>query len=338
MRIQESSVELSASHQASRVQTLEVHAEQGFRQIFKQLAVDQSEQQADAQARVQQLLQSLIEAILAAMDGKKGEAKFAAGPAVSGASTPAADEPEITWQRSIRETVCESEKTTVCGNGKVKTTDGKVIEFNYSLAMAREFRSATSAEESGRIKLRDPLMLSFNGQACELTHQRMAFDLNGDGSSVQIPGLGAASAFLVFDRNGNGKADDGSELFGVASGNGFADLAQLDSDDNGWIDQADSAFNQLALWFGDGFKSLQEQGVGALYTAAVDAPFSLKTSTNELLGQIRSAGFYLSESGELGAMQQVDLAVAASSPGREEDDAEFAKTRGQRSADVLPLT
>ena len=49
----------------------------------------------------------------------------------------------------------------------------------------------------------------------------------------------------VFDRNGNGKADNGSELFGVASGNGFADLRRLDEDRNGWIDESDAAFDRL---------------------------------------------------------------------------------------------
>ena len=91
----------------------------------------------------------------------------------------------------------------------------------------------------------------------------------------------------------------------------------LDGDKNGWIDEADAAFSQLAVWSGDSFNSLKQQGVGALYTAAVDAPFSLKTSSNELLGQIRAAGLYLSEAGAVGQMQQVDLAVSALPSGQE---------------------
>ena len=317
MKIQESTVQLSASHEASRSQTLEVSTEQSFRRIFNQLAVESNDEQAVASQRVQQLLQSLIEAIMAAMDGKKCEANFAACDAQPKETPPTAGVPEISWRRSTREVICESEKTTVCGNGQVRTTDGKVIDFDYSLAMARDYRSERSQEESGRTKLSDPLMLSFTGKACELTKDCIAFDLNADGTPEQIPGLGAGSAFLVFDRNGNGKADNGSELFGVASGNGFADLAQLDSDKNGWIDEADTAYGQLALWSGDKFNSLKEQGVGALYTAAVDAEFALKTSSNELLGQIRAAGLYLSEAGEVGQMQQVDLAVSALPSGQE---------------------
>lgn len=315
MKIQESSVQLSASHAATRTQTLEVTTQQSFRRIYTELAVDKNEAQSAALQRVQKLLQSLIEAIMAAMDGKKSEANFAAGDGLPVETPQAVGSPEISWQRSSKETICESEKTTVCGNGQVKTTDGKVIDFNYSLAMTRDFTSEKTAVESGTTKLSDPLMLSFNGKACELTNECFRFDLNADGTPELIPGLGAGTAFLVFDRNGNGLADDGSELFGVASGNGFADLAKLDSDHNGWIDAADSAFNQLAVWSSDGFSSLKERGIGALYTAAVDAPFALKTNTNQLLGQIRAAGLYLSEAGEVGQMQQVDLAVSALSSG-----------------------
>ena len=315
MKIQESSVQLSASHAATRTQTLEVTTQQSFRRIYTELAVDKNEAQSAALQRVQKLLQSLIEAIMAAMDGKKSEANFAADDGLPVETPQAVGSPEISWQRSSKETICESEKTTVCGNGQVKTTDGKVIDFNYALAMTRDFTSEKTAVESGTTKLSDPLMLSFNGKACELTNECFRFDLNADGTPELIPGLGAGTAFLVFDRNGNGLADDGSELFGVASGNGFADLAKLDSDHNGWIDAADSAFNQLAVWSSDGFSSLKERGIGALYTAAVDAPFALKTNTNQLLGQIRAAGLYLSEAGEVGQMQQVDLAVSALSSG-----------------------
>lgn len=328
MKIQESAVQLTASHEASRTQTLEIDSQIGFRQLFNQLAVDKENNQEDDQLaaleRVQLLLKSLLDTIMAALDGKKCRENFAATEAmpVDQGQLQAASGGgrEISWQRSIKETLCESEKTTVCGKGQVKTADGRAIEFQYELAMAREFSSEKSFQESGVIKLKDPLMLSFNGKACELTKECIQFDLNADGVLEEIPGLGKGTGFLVFDRNANGKADDGSELFGVASGNGFADLAKLDADHNGWIDESDPAYQQLAVWSGEGFSSLTQRGVGALSTATVHAPFSLKTSANELLGQIREAGFYLTEAGEVGHLQQVDLAVSDSPPGKKHPD------------------
>ncbi len=40
------------------------------------------------------------------------------------------------------------------------------------------------------------------------------------------------------------KINDGSELFGTSSGDGFKDLATYDEDENGWIDENDSIFSK----------------------------------------------------------------------------------------------
>ena len=56
--------------------------------------------------------------------------------------------------------------------------------------------------------------------------------------------------FLALDLNGDGRINNGSELFGALSGNGFADLAQYDSDANGWIDENDEIFQRLKVWSG----------------------------------------------------------------------------------------
>lgn len=312
MRIAESTVALSASHQAERSQTSEITLENNFREVFESLASGETDSQAAAQERIVQLLQSLIDALMAAIEGKNCQDNFAA-PAAPLATEPAAQGGsgrQLSWHSKTTETICESEKTTVCGNGLVKTCDGKEIAFNYGVEMARDFKSEKVFEDSGQVILRDPLVLSFDGKASELTDQRQSFDLDSDGKLESIPGLGASSGFLVFDRNGNGKADNGQELFGARSGNGFAELAGFDLDHNGWIDEGDPVFSQLAVWSGDSWSSLAGRGVGALYTGAVDAPFSLKNSSNGLLGEIRAAGVYLSEAGSVGSLQQVDLAVS----------------------------
>lgn len=320
MKIQDSTIQLSASHQASQSTTVEIKTEQGFRRIFDSLATARNDDVSAARQRVQKLLQSLIDAILAAIDGKKCEADFAVVDAAPDTPGQSAGTPEINWRREITEKISESESTVVCGKGCVKTCDGKQIDFDFSLNLERSYSSETREVESGTIALRDPLVLSFDGKACDLLADRISFDLDADGKPEQIPALGKASGFLVLDRNGNGRADDGSELFGVASGNGFADLALLDNDHNGWIDEGDTAYNQLAIWSGEAFSSLKERGVGALYTGAVDAPFSLKTSSNELLGQIRAAGIYLTEAGQFGHLQELDLRVSALPDGQKQPD------------------
>lgn len=314
MKIQDSSVQLAASHEESQRRSTEITGTQSFRQILADLARTTDDKADATRKRVQRLLQSLVEAILAAIDGKKGEENFAAVDA----APPRAAGGEMRWTQQVVQTVRENERTDVCGKGCVRTADGRQIAFDFSLNLARDDTRIAAYDENGTIALRDPLVISFDGKSSELSAERIAFDLDADGRAEEIPGLGQASGYLVFDRNGNGKADDGSELFGVASGDGFADLAQLDGDHNGWIDENDAAWSKLGVWSGEGFAGLAERRVGALYTGAVAAPFSLKSDDNALLGQIREAGFYLAESGEVGHLQHVDLAVSAPADGQQE--------------------
>lgn len=312
MRIEDSAVKLSASHEALRSQTTEFSVKSNFREVFRSQISQSAEDAASERERVATLLQSLVDAILAAIQGKAGTEKLAAGECLPEKIT---DAPEsgrkFEWQCRYSEKILESEKTSICGQGCVKTQDGRTIDFNFSLDLKRQFTSEKVFAEAGSVVLKDPLIINFAGKSSELTDERLSFDLNADGQLEEIPGLAAGSGFLVFDRNGNGRPDDGSELFGALSGKGFEDLAQHDTDNNGWIDEADGVFARLGVWSGHDFSSLQASGVGALYTAAVDAPFALKTADNQLLGQIRSAGIYLSEAGVVGHLQQIDLAVSA---------------------------
>ena len=127
--------------------------------------------------------------------------------------------------------------------------------------------------------------------------------------------LREGSGFLALDKNGDGKINDGSELFGTRSGNGFADLAVYDEDGNGWIDENDEIFDKLRVWSKDKdgkdvLKTLKEADVGAIYLGSTNSQFSLTDKKdNEVLGAVRSTGIYLKEStGMAGTVQQVDLA------------------------------
>lgn len=212
------------------------------------------------------------------------------------------------------ESYAESEQTTFAASGTVRTADGREIGFDLSLTMSRSYavESDVSLRLGDAARRKDPLVLNFAGNAASLTDTRFAFDIDSDGQQDQINFVGAGSGFLMLDRNGDGKATDGSELFGAASGDGFADLASLDGDGNGWIDENDAAYSQLSVWSrsesgADQYRSLQEAGVGAVALANVATPFDLKTAGNETLGQIRTSGIFLRENGEAGTIQQIDL-------------------------------
>ncbi len=199
----------------------------------------------------------------------------------------------------------ESERTGFKAQGVVTTSDGRTIRFSADLIMQREFHSATTTTSA---PVTDPLVVDFGGAPAQLTQARIAFDLNSDGASEGVSFVADGSGFLALDRNGDGRVNDGSELFGPRTGNGFAELASYDADQNGWIDDNDPVFSQLCIWTRDGLSTLAEKGVGAIATSSAETPFALKDSANILQAEVRSSGVYLSENGTAGTIQQVDLA------------------------------
>lgn len=209
----------------------------------------------------------------------------------------------------------EFEKTTFSAEGVIKTADGKEISFSLDVSMSREFlREHSVSIREGDAKLKDPLVINFGGNAAELTTTRFSFDIDSDGQDDQIAFVGPNSGFLALDRNGDGTINDGNELFGAKTGQGFAELAQYDEDGNGWIDENDAIYQNLRIWSKDAegndqLVGLGERGVGAIYLGHVTTPFSIKDEQNNLLGMIRESGVFLHEDGRAGSVQQIDLSV-----------------------------
>jgi len=214
------------------------------------------------------------------------------------------------------EVYSESEQTRFSATGTVVTADGRKINFSLALDMSRSYQeeSSVSLRLGDARQKKDPLVINFAGNAAQLTNQRFFFDLDADGQTENINFVASGSGFLALDRNGDGVINNGLELFGANSGNGFAELSQLDADQNGWIDENDAAYRQLLVWTKDSagkdqLSTLMQAGVGAISLANVGTPFDLKNAGSLLDGQIRTTGVYLHENGTAGTMQQVDLMV-----------------------------
>jgi hypothetical protein len=208
----------------------------------------------------------------------------------------------------------EYESTSFSAQGVVKTADGKEIAIDVELNMQREFFQSQSFSLRAGDALKDPLVVNFGGTSAELTQQKFSFDIDMDGREDQISFVRPGSGFLVLDRNADGEVNDGSELFGPATGNGFTELAEFDEDQNGWIDEADSVFERLRVWSKDAagedhLMALGQTGIGALYLGHIETPFLLKDNANQDLGQVRSSGIALHEDGRASVLQQVDLVV-----------------------------
>lgn len=221
------------------------------------------------------------------------------------------------WNRVTEEkyTLKESEFTEFGSTGTAVTADGRKISFNVSFSLGREFcreYNMESMEQYERV-VTDPLVINLDSNPVSLSDKTFLFDINNDGVKEEISALSESSGFLAFDRNGDGIINDGSELFGTASGDGFADLAAYDSDGNGWIDEADEIFSKLKVWIKtedgkDMLLSLKEADVGAIYLGRTKSSFSLNDKDNNVNGIIRNTGIFLHESGDAGTIQQIDLA------------------------------
>jgi hypothetical protein len=215
----------------------------------------------------------------------------------------------------MHETHAEKEETNFHAGGVVKTADGKEILFAVDLQMSRGFVQSTDVSlRAGDATLVDPLVINFSGTAAQPTDQTFAFDLDADGQEEKVPLVAGGSGVFVFDRNQDGKVNDGTELFGPSMGDAFAELSPYDQNGDRWIDESDAIFRNLFVWTRaadnqDSLQSLKDAGVGALSLASIDSPFALKDSQNQLRGQIVRTGVFLREDGGAGTLQQLNAVV-----------------------------
>ena len=213
---------------------------------------------------------------------------------------------------SSTQTIEEHESSQFSSAGTVTTADGKSISFDLDISMQRDYSYTQTNEFTQSVLFKDPIVINYPGTAAQLSDEKYAFDIDADGNDDLISYFNSG-AMLALDKNNDGVINDGSELFGAISGNGFADLAAYDEDGNNYIDEADSIFADLKLWTKtdtqDSLASLSSMDVGAIYLGATDTPFDLKGEDNQANGKVRASSFYLTDAGTAGSVQQVDMVV-----------------------------
>lgn len=149
----------------------------------------------------------------------------------------------------------------------------------------------------------DPLIIDLDGDGIETvgTNSGVLFDHNADGIASGTGWVGNDDGFLVLDRDGNGTIDSGRELFGdntvlpdgQTAAHGFEALAALDSNRDGQISAADSAFANLRVWRDvnqdgvsqtDELFTLQQLGISGISLAATE------TNTRQSNGNVIQFG------------------------------------------------
>jgi len=227
---------------------------------------------------------------------------------------PASGEPAVRagfgLELQMERVTSRSEAVSFSAAGTLVTGDGRTLTLDFSLAMSRTEVSVERMEvRMGDAQLKDPLVLMSTAGLAELGDRIKEIDLDRDGTLDRLP-LVRNGAYLVLDRDGSGNIDHAEELFGAVTGDGFAELARLDIDHNGFIDEADPAYENLRLLRasgeGESLQSLRDAKVGAIATMSQSTVMSLETNL-AVTGKLRATGIYLTEDGQVLPVEQVDV-------------------------------
>jgi hypothetical protein len=165
-----------------------------------------------------------------------------------------------------------------------------------------------------------PLILDLDGDGVVETQSKTAgvyFDHAGDGFAESTGWAASDDGLLVRDLNGDGAINNGGELFGnntrLSNGqnaaNGFEALKDLDSNKDGKLNSADTAWNTLRVWKdtdGDAqtdtgeLLTLAEAGVKEFKLA-----YTNNTTTDQNGNEHKQSGSYTTTAGTTRAVHDV---------------------------------
>lgn len=171
----------------------------------------------------------------------------------------------------------------------------------------------------------DPLALDLNGNGIETLaangHDGALFDHERLGIRTATGWIHSNDGILVYDRNGDGKINDGGEIFGdntllkngKTAAHGFEAAAELDDNGDGKLDAADGAFGKLGVWRDLNHNGISEEGeIFALKELRIKSLNLGYTQADKDLGNgntLAEVGSYTDEDGNEHIMGDLHLAA-----------------------------
>jgi len=213
----------------------------------------------------------------------------------------------------IVNTITDSQSLNFSTSGIYNIND-KVFHSTFELQLSEQRVSMTQTTLSVD-QMKDPLLVQFGPRSLgQLNGQSSEIDINSDDVPDSLPMFEGDVGYLVFDKNNNGKADGGHELFGPQSGDGFQDLSSLDSNNNGFIDREDDDFSQLKLWQIDGngnesWRNLSDTDIEAISLNSTVTPFNFYDKDDQLQAQLTQSSVALTDKGVAYGVHQVDVRI-----------------------------
>jgi hypothetical protein len=197
----------------------------------------------------------------------------------------------------------------------VLNINDQVLSLNYSFSLSNTHESYSKVEMSAAA-LKDPIILQFGSQGLGRIEGHKSFHINQDNTVDALPLFSGDVGYLVYDKSQNNQADDGSELFGPQTGQGFLELTALDSNKNGFIDAEDEQFEQLYLWQpsednsqAEQWLSLKEAKIQAISLSTSTTPFDFYDQQGKIEAQLRQSSFSISDNGIGRGVHQVDVRI-----------------------------
>ena len=216
----------------------------------------------------------------------------------------------------MKEDYYQKESIDFSSSVKIQTPD-QTYNMDLKISFSKElYDSRYTRIVFGDESFIDPLVINYDENVNpfdNISNLHFEFDLDNDGSTEMIPQLKNGAGYLALDKNENGKIDNGSELFGPNTNDGFKELAQYDTDNNNWIDENDAIFNKLKVWSIDeegksSLVSLIDSNVGAIYLGDIQSGFKYQSAIDKTDAVQKSNGIFVKEDGSgLGVVNSIDI-------------------------------